>query len=567
MDRKFQVVFAKKPDGWHIQKKDILEDKVLYDQLYWSYETKKYIDPDGEFEKGESREPNPAEEFGKNYHFNRIPYYGYKGWADDVISELEGASGLNDTLYEALARAHASKAGDVITSKDAITTKDVSESEDAATFKTHIEKSISAYKSLIQINPLYQTWVGKPQTKMSNDYLYGFFEFDLAGDKATAHAFLPDGLYDDFMINFAKNTLASCKPGAILFTAGDNDTYPMIYVQEKYNFRKDVAIVNTSLINVNKYIEYYKRKYNFDLTLTKEDLNTTLLDYIILEKIADPTDISFFIQSLKKDNIKKFVRKYPAGESVVVPPTGVYMMKTGNMPGYADSIMVDRMDFKVNRSTFYRSDIIQLDIIQSNKTRPVYYTSGAGFYTCFPEYCFSQGVVSQLLPLRNLYFSPIDQQELYNNLMKNYKFGFKEIPAAEIEESSRRIANNYLIAFYYLAESYYAGKEQEKIFSILNKCLDEFNPEHMGPNTIYIGIARKYYMISKSNEGYSLLNKFLSQVEKSLKTANAADKAEYERAMTMIIAMRTDLGINFKKIEDRIMKIADENKMSPIQKY
>ena len=123
-------------------------------------------------------------------------------------------------------------------------------------------------------------WVLIPSCKTNGASLAFKYLFDGKVDSAkwafeTGQA---DGGFFPAIMEYNKNIMASCKPNAILFTNGDNDTYPMWFLQFIDGYRQDITVINLSLLNVPWYIKQLKNNYptgtnNLKLNLSDEEID------------------------------------------------------------------------------------------------------------------------------------------------------------------------------------------------------------------------------------------------------------------------------------------------------
>ncbi|MEL6561605.1 MAG: DUF2723 domain-containing protein, partial [Bacteroidota bacterium] len=187
----------------------------------------------------------------------------------------------------------------------------------------------------------------------------------------------------------ARNTLAACEQNAILFTGGDNDTYPLWYVQEVENFRTDVRVIVLSYANVDWYINaMFDRKNESDpipLYLSREDYRQGGL-----------VDVSYVMESPQLKGKSIPVRKYldlinkkykgiihesVLGESAIVPARKFYTSIDSSKLGERDDIpdivsdkLTDNFAFSIKGNALDKKDLLIMDILDSNKwERPVYF--------------------------------------------------------------------------------------------------------------------------------------------------------------------------------------------------
>ncbi|MDL2296801.1 DUF2723 domain-containing protein [Bacteroidales bacterium OttesenSCG-928-B11] len=247
-------------------------------------------------------------------------------------------------------------------------------------------------------------------------------------------------------IGIAKNYLDSCEPNAILFTMGDNDTFPLWYVQEVEGYRTDVRVCNLSLLGASWYVDQMKRKvYESDplpISMTWDQYKDGTRDGIVTKAGSNEfVSLKGFVDYIKSPefNNTRFInasgsqgthgRVFPASFSLPVDKEQV--LATGTVKPGMDSLIVDKMQWNVNTNGehyFYRPSIIMMDILVNNNwERPIYYatTTGPDAYLGLEEYFQLEGLAYRLVPIRTpkgsgYEFGRIDSEILYDKMVKNF---------------------------------------------------------------------------------------------------------------------------------------------------
>ena len=244
-----------------------------------------------------------------------------------------------------------------------------------------------------------------------------------------------------YSVDFAINTLKSCPPNAILFTGGDNDTYPLWYAQEVEGIRQDVRVVVGTYFTADWNIEQMTRpSYHSEplpFSFEKENFKRGVNDYVYARrnpKFDSGIDLKQYLK-LVKDEHPALVQKTADGDRYTLTPSKKLrlavnkeaVLEKGIIPTGKINYLQDSMAFIVKGNGFHKGDLMQLDLIAHNNwERPICYTFTATMSSGidFSDYLIQQGQTFRLLPIKNP--NPqndfIDTDTMYTNLMEKFQW-------------------------------------------------------------------------------------------------------------------------------------------------
>ncbi len=264
------AVIAYKPTGIYIIHKNVYSNKEVMSELFYNQKTCKYqkldsvwnssIDPD---QMNENYSEMIGAAFKANYE--RIKYYGYDSFYFDMIQEFgnRNIDSLKDRELEGLARTYSQLATEMCInmSGDKHSKLKSSVYYSLETNRQRRLDSMFKYRELTRILldklcekfPNYKTIVGNSCAKLFGELNHAVMQFEREGDTQKANYFFNKIESDSFYLKLSKSTLEDLEPNSILLTYGDFDTYPILFCQKKYNYRKDIIIINISLIEDSGY--------------------------------------------------------------------------------------------------------------------------------------------------------------------------------------------------------------------------------------------------------------------------------------------------------------------------
>lgn len=342
----------------------------------------------------------------------------------------------------------------------------------------------------------------------------------------------------------AHNTLSCCAPNAVLFTFGDNQTYPLWYIQEVEGFRKDVRVINTSLLGIDWYIDQLNYRINdadaVPMIWKKDDYIGDHHNYIgysknpqlPADKYFNLVDICNFMISKDPANMGSRggddMMNYMPSRNFFVSTISKDELVNRGMAKATDTARIStEMKFIYPKTTAFKNDLAILNIIaavaKEGWKRPLYFDAGLrqGDYGGTGEYMHMEGLVYRLMPFKYMETQKVNSQLLgslnteksYDMFMNKFIWGGSERNDVFFDEPNRHEFVTYRMDAAMLANQLSADGKKDMAVNVLDKVMNNISEKSYYYDYTAYFMAAAYYRAGALKKANDLTAKIIRNAE------------------------------------------------------
>lgn len=330
--------------------------------------------------------------------------------------------------------------------------------------------------------------------------------------------------------DIASNYLSSVDKNAILLTYGDNDSFPLWYIQDVEGFRTDVRVANLSYLQSGFYIETMSRKaFESDalpFTLPPEKyIEGERVQLPVEDLIKEPTPIRKVVEFAGSDDPKAKVDLSGRGDffnfipvrEFIVDVDSAHVIATGAVRPYHADRMLKPMIWKFSSNMAIKDDLAVMDFMAGNNwERPLYYsvTVPASTYIGLENYFILEGMAYRVSPVKidqpdQGETGMVDTREMYENMMNNFRWGNAEKKGVYLDENNRRMFDVFRRQFAKLAKALAAEGDTARAVAAVQKGLSIVPPDKMPYDYFSTDLGDALAMAGRKEEAEKLFTEIV----------------------------------------------------------
>jgi len=351
--------------------------------------------------------------------------------------------------------------------------------------------------------------------------------------------------------DFAYNYLMSCDKDAILFTNGDNDTFPLWYIQEVEGVRQDVRVCNLSYFQTDWYISQMRRPYYTSEALpikwTPDMYSNGKRDIGRIIKLTDDSiSLDMAMKFIESDDERyKHIQGYDERVDFI-PSNKIYMDIDASEvmankyldPKYADKI-VPQLTINLGDKTYLgKQELMILEMLQENKwKRPICYavTVEESQFLGLKSSFLQEGLAYKVSPIKSVDGeATINTEKMYDLMMNKFRWGNIQDPSLYLDENNLRMCRTHRAMFGFLAKALYSEGQMDKVEKVLDYCMKVIPMSNVPSNYTNAEMADLYYKIGKPKKALAVIKQCGKTSLEYLDWAYALKPRQYRSASELV---------------------------------
>ena len=335
--------------------------------------------------------------------------------------------------------------------------------------------------------------------------------------------------------DFGINYLESCEPNAVIFTNGDNDTFPLWYAQEVEGVRTDIRVCNTSYLQTDWYIDQMKRQaYESEplpISWNRSDYVQGTRDVAYIFPMTDQAiDLNTALNFVRSNDPK--YKKIPGinqaldyipSQKLIYKVDSAAALKSGVIKSEDAGLMLKEMTIDLkDKEVLGKQELIVLDMLQTNNwKRPIYYavTVSPDQFVKLDGYFQQTGLAYQIVPMHTQGTDKaVNSERMFDNVMNKFKWGGVSNPNVYLDENTMRMCKSFRMAlFSKLASTLINEGKNDKALQVLDKAMEVLPAKTVPLDYSALSLGEFYFTLNQPKKAEAIFNGIADNSIRSLR--------------------------------------------------